>query len=80
MLKEAFDLEIPEGKQIRVHDSTSDVRWMVIPQRPEGTEGLSEEELAELVTPESLVGTALAGQIPASDPHVARALDGVVEG
>jgi nitrile hydratase len=80
MLKEAFDLEIPEGKQIRVHDSTSDVRWMVIPQRPEGTEGLSEEELAELVTPESLVGTALAGQIPASDPHVARGLDGVVEG
>jgi nitrile hydratase len=53
---------------------------MVIPQRPEGTEGLSEEELAELVTPESLVGTALAGQIPASDPHVARGLDGVVEG
>jgi nitrile hydratase len=78
MLKEAFDLEIPEGTRIRVHDSTSDVRWMVIPQRPAGTEGLSEEELAELVTPESLVGTALAGQVPASAPHVARGLEGVV--
>ena len=78
MLKEAFALEIPEGTQIRVHDSTSDVRWMVIPQRPAGTEGLSEEELAELVTPESLVGTALAGQVPASAPHVARGLEGVV--
>ena len=80
MLTEAFDLRIPEGKQIRVHDSTSDVRWMVIPQRPEGTEGLSEEELAELVTPESLVGTALAGETPPSDPYVARGLDGVVGG
>jgi nitrile hydratase subunit alpha len=80
MLKEAFGLEIPEGTQIRVHDSTSDVRWMVIPERPQGTEGLSEEELAELVTPEALVGTALAGQTPAADPLVARGLHGVVEG
>lgn len=79
MLKEAFGLDIPESQTIRVHDSTSDVRWMVIPRRPEGTEGLSEEELAELVTPESLVGTALAGMEPASDPSVARGLEGVME-
>lgn len=78
MLEEAFGLQIPQGTQIRVHDSTSDVRWMVIPQRPPGTEGLSEDELAELITPEALVGTALAGQVPASDPHVARGLEGVV--
>lgn len=78
MLEEAFGLQIPQGTQIRVHDSTSDVRWMVLPQRPPGTEGLSEDELAELITPEALVGTALAGQVPASDPHVARGLEGVV--
>jgi nitrile hydratase len=78
MLDEAFNLKFSESVQIRVHDSTSDVRWMVIPQRPAGTEGLSEAELANLVTPESLVGTALAGQTPASAAVVARGLDGVV--
>jgi nitrile hydratase len=77
MLDEAFNLKFSEGVQIRVHDSTSDVRWMVIPQRPAGTEGLSEAELANLVTPESLVGTALAGQTPAPAAAVARGLDGV---
>ncbi|MEK9736648.1 MAG: nitrile hydratase subunit alpha, partial [Candidatus Nanopelagicales bacterium] len=60
------------------HDSTSVVRWMVIPQRPAGTEGLAEEDLAELVTPESLVGTALAGQRAQSEEAVARGLDGVM--
>ena len=78
MLDEAFSLKIRDGVEIRVHDSTSDVRWMVIPQRPSGTENLSEEELANLVTPESLVGTALAGQTPASAANVARGLDGVL--
>ena len=78
MLDEAFALKIRDGVEIRVHDSTSDVRWMVIPQRPVGTENLSEEELANLVTPESLVGTALAGQTPASAANVARGLDGVL--
>ena len=78
MLDEAFSLKIRDGVEIRVHDSTSDVRWMVIPQRPTGTENLSEEELANLVTPESLVGTALAGQTPASAANVARGLDGVL--
>lgn len=78
MLASAFGLNIPDSVEIRVHDSTSDVRWMVIPQRPAGTEGLSEEELAELVTPESLVGTALAGQSPAPEEEVARGLRGVM--
>jgi len=74
MLRDAFGLEVPEHVEIRVHDSTSDVRWMVLPERPAGTEGLSEEELAELVTIESMVGTALAGEEPASDGGIVRGL------
>ena len=57
-IRDMFELEVDPGRKIVVHDSTSDVRWMVLPRRPEGTEGLSEEELAELVTAESLVGSA----------------------
>jgi nitrile hydratase subunit alpha len=50
-----------------VYDSTSDVRWMVLPARPAGTDGWSEDDLAKLVTIESLVGTA-----PALDPAALR--------
>jgi nitrile hydratase subunit alpha len=57
-IRDMFGLEIDRDRKVVVHDSTSDVRWMVLPRRPEGTEGLSEEELAELVTAESLVGSA----------------------
>ena len=57
-LAEMFGLQVPEHVEVRVHDSTSDVRWMVIPRRPAGTEGWSEEELARLVTRESLIGVA----------------------
>jgi nitrile hydratase len=57
-LAEMFGLQVPEGREVRVYDSTSDIRWMVIPRRPAGTEGLSEEELARLVTQESLIGVA----------------------
>ena len=46
--------------EVRVHDSTSDVRWMVLPVGPQGTDGWSEEQLARLVTIDSLVGTAAA--------------------
>jgi nitrile hydratase subunit alpha len=53
-----FGLELPGHVTVRVHDSTSDVRWMVLPQRPAGTEHLDEEALAALVTAESLVGAA----------------------
>jgi nitrile hydratase subunit alpha len=62
-LTERFNLRLPQGVEVRVHDSTSDVRWMVLPRRPEGTEGWSEERLARLVTIDSLVGIA-----PALDP------------
>jgi nitrile hydratase subunit alpha len=54
-----FGFEPPEGVEVRVHDSTADVRYMVLPMRPEGTEDLSEEELAELVTRDSLVGVSV---------------------
>ena len=57
---EMFGLKVPEEVTIQVHDSTADLRWMVLPERPSGTEGWNEEELAELVTIESLVGVSKA--------------------
>lgn len=57
---EMFGLALPEATRVSVHDSTSDVRWMVLPRRPEGTEHFDEQQLAALVTPESLVGAGLA--------------------
>ncbi len=56
-IQDMFGLEIDPARKVVVHDSTSDVRWMVLPRRPEGTDGMSEDELAELVTAESLVGS-----------------------
>jgi nitrile hydratase subunit alpha len=55
-----FGVTLPETTRIRVWDSTAEVRYLVIPQRPEGTEGMSEEELADLVTRDSMIGTGLA--------------------
>lgn len=65
-LEEMFGLQVPEQTEIRVYDSTSDVRWIVLPERPAGTEGWSEAQLAQLVTRESLVGVAPA--LPALQP------------
>ncbi|MBR0669303.1 nitrile hydratase subunit alpha [Roseomonas hellenica] len=50
---------IPDDVEIRVIDSTADYRWMVLPMRPAGTEGWSEDRLASLVTRDALVGVAL---------------------
>lgn len=55
-----FGLELPETTTIRVHDSTADMRYVVIPRRPEGTDGLTEDQLAALVTRDSMIGTGLA--------------------
>lgn len=54
-----FGLQINESSQIRVHDSTADMRYLVLPMRPQGTEGWSEERLAALVTRDSMIGVAL---------------------
>ncbi len=54
-----FGVELPQGTTVRVHDSTADMRYIVLPRRPEGTEGLSEAELAKLVTRDSMIGTGL---------------------
>jgi nitrile hydratase len=53
-----FGLEIPEDIQVVVHDSSADVRYLVLPMRPPGTEGMGEEELAGLVTRDGLIGVS----------------------
>ena len=58
VLKE-FGVELPESVDVRVFDSTAELRYLVIPMRPAGTEGWSEERLAELVTRDSMIGTGL---------------------
>ena len=55
-----FGVELPEQTAVRVWDSTAEVRYLVIPQRPAGSEGLSKEELTNLVTRDSMIGTGLA--------------------
>jgi nitrile hydratase len=54
-----FGVTLPERTEIRVWDSTAEVRYLVLPMRPPGTEGWSEEKLATLVTRDSMVGTGL---------------------
>ena len=54
-----FGLKLPEQTKVRIWDSTAETRFLVLPMRPEGTAGLSEEQLAELVTRDSMVGTGL---------------------
>lgn len=53
-----FDLHLPESVEIRVWDSNSDLRYMVLPERPDGTESLTEEELVPLVTRDAMIGVA----------------------
>jgi nitrile hydratase len=52
-----FGISLPDEKEIRVWDSTAEIRYIVIPERPAGTEGLEEQQLAELVTRDSMIGT-----------------------
>jgi nitrile hydratase subunit alpha len=53
-----FGLEVPEDTEVRVWDSTAEVRYLVLPERPAGTEGMTEERLAALVTRDSMIGVA----------------------
>ena len=55
-----FGVSLPEATRIRVWDSTAETRYLVIPERPAGTEGWSEERLAALVNRDSMIGTGLA--------------------
>ncbi len=58
VLKE-FGVSLPDEVEIRIWDSTAEVRYLVLPMRPEGTEGMDEESLADLVTRNSMIGTGL---------------------
>ncbi len=55
-----FDVHLPESTEIKVWDSTAEVRYLVIPERPEGTEGWDESALVDLVNRNSMIGTAVA--------------------
>ena len=62
-----FGLDLPDDTEVRVWDSTAEIRYLVLPQRPVGTEGMTEDELAELVTRDSMVGVARPALPPAED-------------
>ncbi|XHC11025.1 nitrile hydratase subunit alpha [Labrenzia sp. ac12] len=55
-----FGVMLPDDTEVRVWDSTAEIRYLVIPKRPAGTDGWSEERLADLVTRNSMIGTGLA--------------------
>ncbi len=57
-----FGVNVPTTMKIRVHDSTADMRYVVIPQRPSGTDGYSLDQLADLVTRDSMIGVAIVKQ------------------
>lgn len=57
VLKE-FGVDIPSNVEIKLWDSSAQIRWMVLPERPAGTEGMNESQLAELLTPEAMMGVA----------------------
>ena len=57
---EEFGVELSEDIEVRVWDSNAELRYLVLPRRPAGTEGMSEDELAALVSRDSMIGTALA--------------------
>jgi nitrile hydratase len=60
-----FGTDIPDEVEVRVHDSTADLRYLVLPQRPAGTGHLSEDELAALVKRDSMIGITVV-QAPVS--------------
>jgi len=57
-----FGIALPEETEVRVWDSTAEIRYLVIPQRPAGSEAMDEEQLADLVTRDSMIGTGFAKQ------------------
>jgi nitrile hydratase len=63
-------VELPDDVEVRVWDSTAELRYLVLPRRPEGTDGMTEDELAALVTRDAMIGTAVvrAPERPAAPP------------
>jgi nitrile hydratase len=59
-----FGTVVPDGVVVRVHDSSADMRYMVLPMRPTGSEGMSEAELAQLVTRDSMIGVSIPQAAP----------------
>lgn len=66
-LREEFGVKLPESVEVRVRDTSAEVRYMVLPQRPPGTEGLSEAELADLVTRDAMIGVERLGETAGVD-------------
>jgi nitrile hydratase subunit alpha len=62
VLREDFGYDVPDSVEIRIWDSSSEMRYWVLPQRPEGTDGMSEKELAALVTRDSMIGVGPTGR------------------
>jgi nitrile hydratase len=60
VLREDFGYDIPDSVEIRIWDSSSEMRYWVLPKRPDGTEGMSEKDLAALVTRDSMIGVGPA--------------------
>jgi nitrile hydratase len=59
VLREEFGVELPESTEIRIWDTSAEVRYWVLPQRPEGTEDMTEQQLRELVSRDSMIGVGL---------------------
>jgi len=57
-----FGVDLPDHVTVRVHDSTADMRYIVLPARPLGTDGMTEVEMAALVTRDSMIGTGVPRQ------------------
>jgi nitrile hydratase len=64
-----FGLDVPETVDIRVWDSSAELRYLVLPQRPPGTEGMSETDLAQLVTRDAMIGVALVQRPSGASAH-----------
>lgn len=59
VLRDEFGLDVPDSTEIKVWDTSAELRYWVLPQRPQGTDGLTEEELASLVTRDAMIGVGL---------------------
>lgn len=63
VLHEAFGFDVPDHVEVRVWDSSSEMRYWVLPQRPAGTEGWTEEQLFALVTRDSMIGVGPVAEV-----------------